>query len=115
MAPGHPLLEALVDVVLERFQPLLGQGGVLVDETDFGEAPRLLVFLEHAVRDARTGRSGEPRPISQRLQFIFLKEDGSATDGGPAPYLDFRPITAEERSVATEARPGAPRHLGISM
>ena len=37
MAPGHPLLEALVDVVLERFQPLLGQGGVLVDDADEGD------------------------------------------------------------------------------
>ena len=34
---------------------------------------------------------GEPRAISQRLQFIHLKEDGSATDAGPAPYLDYRP------------------------
>jgi len=34
MAPGHPLLESLVDVVLERFQPLLGQGAILVDEAD---------------------------------------------------------------------------------
>ncbi len=26
IAPGHPLLDAVVDVVLERFQPLLGAG-----------------------------------------------------------------------------------------
>ena len=53
VAPGHPLLEAVVDVVLERFQPLLGQGGVLVDEADEGTEPRLLVYLEHAIRDGR--------------------------------------------------------------
>ncbi len=103
VAPGHPLLESLVDVVLERFQPLLSQGGVLVDESDESEVPRLLVYLEHAVRDARTTKSGEPRAVSQRLQFIFLREDGSATDGGPAPYLDFRPITAEERVTVADA------------
>jgi superfamily II DNA or RNA helicase len=103
VAPGHPLLESLVDVVLERFQPLLSQGSVLVDEADQGEVPRLLVYLEHAVRDARTTRSGEPRAVSQRLQFILMKEDGSAMDGGPAPYLDFRPITAEERSAVADA------------
>ena len=103
VAPGHPLLEALVDVVLERFQPLLSQGGVLVDEADEGQETRLLVYLEHAVRDGRTARSGEPLAVSQRLQFIFLKEDGSAMDVGPAPYLDFRPITAEERQGVAEA------------
>ena len=99
LAPGHPLLDAVVDVVLERFQPLAWARRVLVDETDEGMEPRLLVYLEHAIRDGRTGRSGEPRVISQRLQFIHLKEDGTAVDGGPAPYLDYRPITAEERSA----------------
>lgn len=61
------------------FSPLLGQGGVLVDETDEGTEPRLLTYLEHAVRDGRSSRGSEPRVISQRLQFIHLKEDGSAT------------------------------------
>jgi Domain of unknown function (DUF3883) len=103
VAPGHPLLEAMVDVVLERFQPLLVQGGVLVDDADMGQEPRLLLYLEHAIRDCRTARSGEPRVVSQRLQFIFLKEDGSAVDGGPAPYLDCRPITADERALVADA------------
>ena len=98
IAPGHPLLDATVDVVLERFQPLLAQGGILVDESDDRTAPRLLVYLEHAIRDGRTTRSGEPRVVSQRLQFIHVHEDGRAADGGAAPYLDYRPITAEERA-----------------
>src|ERR1700675_4151724 len=102
VAPGHPLLEAAVDVVLERFQPLLGQGSVLVDEADEGVEPRLLVYLEHAIRDGRTVRSGEPRVISQRLQFTHLKEDGSAVDGGSAPYLDYRPATAEEKALIAD-------------
>src|SRR5438477_4748679 len=50
-----------------------------------------------------SGRSGEPRAISQRLQFILLKEDSTAADGGPAPYLDCRPITAEERTLVADA------------
>ncbi|MXO57943.1 DUF3883 domain-containing protein [Altererythrobacter salegens] len=98
LAPGHPLLEALVDVVLERFQPLLSQGSILVDEASESDQPQLLVYLEHAIRDGRKVRGEEPRAISQRLQFILLKEDGSAEDGGPAPYLDCRPILPEERS-----------------
>ena len=44
--------------------------------------------------------------ISQRLQFIHLKEDGTAVDGGSAPYLDYRPTTAEEcAAVAARDRP----------
>jgi len=102
IAPGHPLLDSLVDVVLERFQPLLSQGAVLVDDSDEAEEPKLLVYLEHAVRDGRQAKSGEPRVISQRLQFVLLGEDGSATDGGPAPYLDYRPITADERALVSD-------------
>jgi hypothetical protein len=102
LAPGHPLLESAVDVVLERFQPLLPQGSVLVNDADEGVEPRLLVYLEHAVRDGRTVRSGEPRVISQRLQFIHLLEDGTALDGGSAPYLDDRPITAEEKALISD-------------
>ncbi|HEY6359351.1 MAG TPA: DUF3883 domain-containing protein, partial [Vicinamibacterales bacterium] len=77
-------------------------GAVLVDETGDGLQPRLLVYLEHAIRDGRTGRTGEPRVVSQRLQFIHLKDDGSAVDGGSAPYLAYRPITVEERSAVGE-------------
>ncbi|MCA3671904.1 MAG: DUF3883 domain-containing protein [Methylobacterium sp.] len=103
LAPGHPLLDATVDIVLERYQPLLKQGGVLVDEGDAGTEPRLLVYLEHAIRDGRTVKSGEPRVVSQRLQFIELKDGGRAMDGGPAPYLDYRPITEDERPLIVPA------------
>jgi len=103
IAPGHPLLDAVVDVVLERFQPLLQQGAVLVDEADETTKPRLLLYLEHAIRDGRTVRSGEPHVISQRLQFIDLTESASAKDGGPAPYLDCRPISADERALVESA------------
>ncbi|MEY9185781.1 SNF2 family DNA or RNA helicase [Bradyrhizobium sp. USDA 326] len=111
LGPGHPLLDAVVDVILERFQPLLSQGGVLVDDTDDGTDLRLLVYLEHAVRDGRTVKSLDPRIVSQRLQFIYLTEHGSAIDGGPAPYLDCRPIKPEERELITDDL-GAPWFSG---
>ncbi len=99
IAPGHPLLDATVDLVLERFGEVMKQGAVLVDETDDGEASRVMFYLEHSVRDGRATKGSEPRVISQRLQFVSLGEDGSARDGGPAPYLDYRPITDEERTA----------------
>ena len=74
-----------------------------MDDADTGTEPRLLVYLEHAVRDGRVARSGEPRVISQRLQFIHLRADGTAADGGSAPYLDYRPISAEERAAVADA------------
>jgi len=102
VAPGHPLLDATVDLTLERYRNLLSQGAVLVDENDSGEEPRVLVYLEHSIRDGRVGRNGRPRLVSQRLQFVYLDRNGKAVDGGAAPYLDCRPPTeAERRQVET--------------
>lgn len=102
LAPGHPLLDATVDVMLERFGSVLKEGAILIDEQDAGETMSLLFYLEHAVRDGRSGKGGEPRVISQKLQFVLLDEKGEARDGGAAPYLDCRPTSDEERSVLAE-------------
>lgn len=103
LAPGHPLLDAVVERTLERFQPLLTRGAILVDEADHGLAPRLLVYLEHALQDGRKTARGDASIVSRRLQFVALKEDGSAQEAGPAPYLDLRPTTPEERAAVAEA------------
>ena len=96
VALGHPLLDATVDLTLEKYRMLLSHGAVLVDENDQSEDPRLLAYLEHGIRDGRTGTGGRPRLVSQRLQFVFLDRHGRAVDGGSAPYLDCRPATPEE-------------------
>ncbi|APF36459.1 RNA helicase [Chelatococcus daeguensis] len=102
VAPGHPLLDATVDLTLERYRNLLAQGAVLVDDNDTSDEPRVLVYLEHAIRDGRVGGNGRPRLISQRLQFVYLDRYGKATDGGAAPYLDCRPPTENEKRQVEE-------------
>lgn len=96
VCPGHPLLEAVSDLVLEQHRDLLRQGAVLVDDTDTGTALRALFYLEHAIRDGRADAHGERRVVSRRLQFVELAEDGRAIDAGYAPYLDYRPLRADE-------------------
>ncbi len=97
VAPGHPLLDSLVDFTLERHRGLLARGAALVDGADRFDEPRVLVVLRHAIRDGRTVRNGQPQTISERLQFVWLEEAGGASDGGPAPYLDCRPVGDGER------------------
>ena len=58
LCPGHPLLEATIDLIVERHRDLLKRGAILVDDTDAGQNIRTFVFLEHAIQDARTDRSG---------------------------------------------------------
>ena len=97
VAPGHPLLDALIDLTLERYREVLTRGALLVDEGNRHDEPRVLVTLRHAIRDGRTTRQGGPRTISERLQFVWIDRESRAVDGGPAPHLDCRPAREDER------------------
>ena len=94
VCPGHPLLEAVLDLTLERNRTLLKRGAVLVDESDHGVETRVLLYLEHSVHDARPARAGEPRIISKRMIYIDYGPNGARGHVRYAPYLDFRPLAA---------------------
>ncbi|WP_432904018.1 helicase-related protein [Micromonospora matsumotoense] len=92
IAPGHPLLDAVVDIIVERYGTLLKQGTMLVDGSNPGEDPRLLVALTQQITDGH-----EPaRTVSKRFEFVEIRPGGRADSAGPAPYLDYRPPTADE-------------------
>src|SRR5690606_8641625 len=88
ICPGHPLLDATLDLILERHRDLLRRGAVLVDETDPGEDPRVIFYLEHAVQDGTTMPSGERRVISRRLLYVEMDKAGRTRHLHYAPYLD---------------------------
>jgi len=96
LAPGHPLLDATVDIVLEKYRDFLRQGAVLVDPLDEGRDPRVLLYLEHSITDARPEGGRGPTTISRRLEFVFLDASGAASRAGNAPYLDYIPATPEQ-------------------
>jgi superfamily II DNA or RNA helicase len=99
VCPGHPLLDATIDLILERHRDLLKRGAVLVDPTDRGTAIRALVYLEHAIQDARSGGVDRPRAVSKQLEFVELDEAGNVRDVGYAPYLDYRPLEDAEQTT----------------
>ncbi|NPV80540.1 MAG: DUF3883 domain-containing protein [Firmicutes bacterium] len=101
LCPGHPLLDATLDLILERHRDLLRHGTVLVDERDSGDAPRLLFYLEHAVQDASRTRTGQQRVISKRMLYVELDAAGRAHHIDYAPYLDYRPLKPDEPDVET--------------
>ncbi len=96
VCPGHPLLDAVIDLTLERHRDLLRRGAVLVDDRDPSEGPRVVFYLEHAIQDASTTRAGERRVVSRRLLYVELDADGKARHAGYAPYLDYRPLRPDE-------------------
>jgi SNF2 family DNA or RNA helicase len=96
VAPGAPLLDATLDLTLERYADLLKRGAVLVDESDPGETPRLLFYIQHAVQDGRRTKAAGFQVISERLHFVEVHKDGTFETVGMAPYLDYRPASAAE-------------------
>src|SRR4051812_41990499 len=87
VCPGHPLLDSVIDLTLERHRDLLKRGTVLVDERDPGTRPRVLFYVEHAIQDASVTRSGERRMISRLMLYVELDAEGTTRHLHYAPYL----------------------------
>ncbi len=101
VCPGHPLLDAVIDLTLERHRDLLKRGAVLVDEREGSDGdmqPRVLFFLEHSIQDAVVVGSGERRTISRQMLYIEMTADGKTRHLHYAPYLDYRPLKGDEPS-----------------
>ena len=98
--PGHPLMLAVSDILLEQHGNLLRQGAILVDPADDGELPHLLFMLTHEIK------SGDGQVLSKRLQFVRVAPDGTATFAGWAPHLDLEPFVGD-RALLTDVL-GAP-------
>ena len=130
LCPGHPLMDSVIDLILERSRSLLKRGSVLIDRTSDSTEPRLLCILDHSVRDGGMDKHGNQRTISRRLQFVSFDKDGNAQLEGPAPYLDYElpsdnekarigqilsdasfSADIEKRAVAYAAKFQVPRHF----
>jgi len=92
LAPGHPLLDAVVSLTIQRYGAQLKQGAILVDRRDPGEEPHLLVAISQEIAD------GHNQVISKRFDFVELGPSGART-AGPAPYLNYTPATEDERQL----------------
>lgn len=89
--PGHPLMLAVTDILLDQNANLLRQGAVLVDPADDGIEPHLLFLLTHEIK------SGDGQALSKRLQFVRVEPNGSASFAGWAPHLDLQPLDDSDR------------------
>ncbi|HEY9390791.1 MAG TPA: helicase-related protein, partial [Mycobacteriales bacterium] len=99
LTPGHPLLDAVVNLTRQRESAALKQGAVLVDRDDAGETPRLLVALTQQILDGHRPQ----HVVSRRFAFVELTPDGQTRPAGPAPYLDYEPPRPEDADAVAEA------------
>jgi hypothetical protein len=102
LAPGHPLLDAVTDLIIERYGTLLKQGTMLADRHDAGDEPRLLIAVTHEITDGHD----PARTVSKK--FGFIEVDAHSPEevraAGEARYLDYEPLDGPERAVASALR-----------
>jgi len=94
--PGHPLMLAVTDLVLEQHSNLLRQGAILVDPTDETTEASLLFLVTHEIK------SGDSTVLSKRLQFVRVSPKGVASFAGWAPHLDYEPLATADRSLLSD-------------
>jgi hypothetical protein len=76
--PGQPLMAAVTDLVLQQHRNTLRQGAVLLDPADAGTEPRLVLLLDHVIREPVYG-TDQTRIASRRLQFVTFTKNGLPT------------------------------------
>jgi superfamily II DNA or RNA helicase len=99
LAPGHPLLDAVTDLIIERDGSLLKQGTMLADRHDPGTEPRLLVAVTHEITDGHD----PARTVSKKFGFAEV-DSHQVHAAGEARYLDYEPLDDPERTAAIPLR-----------
>ena len=109
LTPGHPLLEGVIDLLIERFGSVLRRGAVLVDRRQEAEAagPRALVCLQQDIVDGTLNRAGDRRLASREFHFVELDAQGIAHNAGSAPHLDYDAPNEAEQPALPALRGGA--------
>lgn len=102
ICPGHPLLDATLDLIRERGIDVMKRGTIFVDEEDYGTSARLLFYIEDSIQDGIILKDGSRRTISKRVHFVELDENNNAAGAGYAPYLDYRAANDIEQSAILE-------------
>jgi len=103
ICPGHALLDATMDLVMDRNKDVFPKGSILVDENGLEQEPRVLWFLQTEIMDARPDKQGLKRPVSRQMHFVEMTPSGSFINAGHAPYLNYRVLTSEEETAVRAA------------
>lgn len=86
IAPGHPLLDAVIEATIEDLGGVLKRGTVLVDRRDKqATQPALMYTVEQKIQNT----SPDPDTISHHFDYPQLANDGTVTVASTPLYLDY--------------------------
>jgi len=96
--PGHPLMQAVTDIILEQHRNKLKQGAVLVDPSDMGLLPKAIFIIDHSVKEG----ADPTQLVSRRMQFVEIDPQERAVNAGWAPHLDLEPLDTGDRALVED-------------
>jgi superfamily II DNA or RNA helicase len=99
--PGHPLLDSVLDITLERHRNLLRQGSVLVDDDNPATSPTVVLYLDHTIQDQRKTGQHSTTIVSRRMLYVHINANNDVNFSESAPYLDYRPLNEDEPNAKT--------------
>lgn len=98
IAPGHPLLHAVIEATIEDLGEALTRGTVLVDRRDKqAETPLLMYTVEQRIVNG----TPEADTVSHHVDYPLAAPGGDIVVSGGPPYLDYdRPRPEEALAIA---------------
>lgn len=94
IAPGNALLDALIELVLERYGSTLEQGALFVDRTDTQpDGPELMTAAEQAIID------DHGKVLSRHFDYLTIGQDAQPRFSPAPPYLDYSKPSEQERQA----------------
>jgi len=104
VAPGHPLMEAVIEKVLEKFGPHMRMGAVYEDPD--GELNGLIWFLEGSVTD------GMGEVVGKRMFAVYAPVEGEIRQIQPAVLWDLKPAGSKVSQELIELAARRPEVMG---
>lgn len=90
--PGHPLMMAVIDLILEIHRNKLKQGSVMLAPNDEGILPKAMLIIDHSIKEGHN----RDRSVSRQMQFVEISPAGEINNAGWAPHLDLEVISAAD-------------------
>ncbi|MBQ7190576.1 MAG: DUF3883 domain-containing protein, partial [Kiritimatiellae bacterium] len=97
---GHPLVNAVTEIVLKESRPYLKAGTVMVNPNDEGTEPYLLFMIDHSVS---AGGETSRHTLSREIQFVRMSENSAPARAGWAPHLDLTPADGNQAALSLAA------------
>lgn len=98
LAPGHPLLQAVIELTVEDLGPVLKRGTVFVDRREQqSDHTALLYAVEQRIQNA----TPDADTVSHHFDYPVLDTVGAVTLAAAPPYLDYdAPHAGETAAIA---------------